>query len=142
MVGRLAVVAFALILALFALACAGDGGPETATPRDGGSPVPVPSPNLPPLGEPAVEMLRLYLRDTGLDGSRGELTDPIDCDVAEAVGADGKFCIVVDAGHYAPALAIIFITRTDTGDSWQVHVDLDARSSVWEVTDIDFLPAE
>ncbi len=142
MSGRIIVVV-AASLALVAVACSGDGGPEgAATPRDPGSPVPVPSPNLPPLGEPAVEALRLYLQDTGLDGNEGDLTDPIDCTTAELISAEGEFCLVVDAGHYAPALAILFVTYRGSGDSWQIHVDLDVENSVWKVTDIDFLSAE
>lgn len=30
-------------------------------------------------------------------------------------GADGEFCVVVDTGHYAPALAMLFVTYGGTG---------------------------
>ena len=140
MAGRLAVVAVAL--ALVALACDGDSGPETPVPQATGSPTAVPSPNVPPVGEPAVEALRVYLQDTGVDGKKGDLTDPVDCAVAEEVGAEGEFCIVVAGGHYAPALAILFVTHRESGNFWQVHVDLDVENSVWEVTSVDPLGRE
>jgi len=132
MAGRLIVVAAAL--ALLALACSGDGGRGAQPP---GSLTPVISPNLPPSGRAPVEALRLYLQETGLDGDKGDLTDPVDCRVAESVGADGEFCIVVDAGHYAPALAILFVTRRDSGLSWEVRVNLDVEEDAWEVTSAD-----
>jgi len=137
MAGRL-IVALAASLALVAVACSGDGGPETS-PESSPS---VSSPNLPAIGEPAVEALLRYLRDTGLDGKKGDLTDPIDCVMADDAGADGEFCVVVDAGHYAPALAILFVTRPESGDAWQIHVDLDVESSVWEITEVDYLGAD
>lgn len=138
MAGRLAVLAVAL--ALVALACDGDSGPEMPAPQATGSPTPVAT--LPPLGQPAVEALRVYLQDTGIDDKKGVLTDPIDCAAAEEVGAEGQFCIVVDGGHYAPALAILFVTHRESGTFWQVHVDLDVESSVWEVTSVDPLGRE
>lgn len=138
MAGRL-IVALAASLALVAVACSGDGGPETSPES---SPRSISSPNLPAIGEPAVEALLRHLQDTGLDGKKGDLTDPIDCVMADDAGADGEFCVVVDAGHYAPALAILFVTRPESGDAWQIHVDLDVESSVWEITEVDYLGAD
>ena len=134
--------ALAAVLALFVLACNGDGGQQTPAPQATGSPTPVTAPTLPPAGDPPVEALRLYLRDTGMNGDKGDLTDPIDCAMAEEAGAEGEFCIIVDAGHYAPALAIVFVINRETEHSWQVHVDLDVESSTWEVTNVDSLSAD
>ena len=139
------------LLALFALACGGSGSNDgngntdsgtvtlTVTPAVTLTPEFTASPVLPPTGEAAVEAVLLYLQSTGFDGQKGDLTDPTDCDAAEAAGAQGEFCIVTEAGHYAPALVILFVTRRETAESWQLHVDLDVERSVWEVTSVDFL---
>ena len=136
MPGRLTVVAVALVM--LALACTGDSSSETRGPQATGSPVAT----LPPLGQPAVEALGAYLQDTGIDDKKGELTDPIDCAAAEDAGAKGEFCIAVDGGHYALGLAILFVSHRESGSFWQVHVDLNVESSVWEVTSVDPLGRE
>ena len=120
-------------LALLAVACKEDGGSRNGSAE--GSP----TPSLPAAAEPAIGALRLYLSDEGLDGVKGELTDPLDCVQADSAGADGRFCIVVDAGAYAPGLAIIFVTDRDEEKSWQLHVDPDPQTSEWQVTEVKLL---
>lgn len=128
---RLALIVIAL--ALLTIACKGDG-PGRNGPLDRS-----PTQSLPAAADSAVEALRLYLKENGLDDAKGELTDPLDCVEADSADAGGRFCIVVNAGVYAPGLAIMFVTDRDQEDSWQVHVDPDPQTSEWKVTEAKLL---
>jgi len=116
------------VLVLLALSCGG-----------GGKPSPTVTPTLPPLAADPVNALRAYLRDEGVDGKRGDLTPSVDCETSERLTEDGRFCLITDAGHYALALAILFVEERNTENRWEVHLDLDTETSDWKVARVDFL---
>ena len=132
----LALVAPCILL----LACTG-GTDDGALPEDA-TPTPEPSPNLSPTVG-GVEAMRRYLTETGLDGHMGSLTDPINCArLSDRDDIEGDFCIIDDAGIYAPGLVILFVADAQSIDkkAWQVH--LNRGESAWEVVDVDFIGTE
>jgi len=125
----LTAAAFLLALGPMIVACGDDGGTQASPP--------VVSPDLPPeVG--GIEALHGYLRVTGVDGRRGILADPIDCDDR----ADGDFCIKSDkaASIYAPGLVKVFLANVDSQDEdiWQVSIT--RTEAGWQVTLVDALP--
>jgi len=128
----LALLAIAIV-ALTLVACSGG---SASKPSPGVTETPVASPTGstdPRVG--AIDVMRTYLRDTGVDGKTGKLADPIDC---SDVKGDADFCIIDDASVYAPALVILHVADVDNTkeDVWQVHVNLEDGG--WKVTDVEF----
>lgn len=124
-----------LLTALVGAACliaACGGGTDSVAPS--------PSPSGPPDLSPrvgAVDAMRRYLRETGVDGRNGDLIDPADC--AALDGGDGDFCIIDDASVYAPGLVILWVADVDhqEEDVWEVH--LEPGTNAWEVVQVESL---
>ena len=128
-------LAFAAAIAVLALvACNSKGGASNPSPTASQTPQASPTGSADPrVG--AVDEMRAYLLDTGIDGKKGTLADPIDC--GESNG-DANFCVIDDASVYAPALVILHVADVDNTKEnvWQVHLNLEA--SGWKVTDVEF----
>lgn len=84
-----------------------------------------------------IEAARAYLRETGLNGKKGALTDPFDCEQLPERGVRGQFCIHDAASHFAPGLVILFVAdvRDRERDVWQMNIEL--RGSTWEVVRVE-----
>ncbi len=89
----------------------------------------------------SIEAARQYLADTGIDGKKGNLTDPFDCARLPATGANGAFCIVDDASVYAPGLDIIYVANPKKlqTEGWEMR--LKPGSGGWEVTEVKKVPS-
>jgi hypothetical protein len=117
---------------LLAAACANgdniDPGEPTETPSEREL-------RMPRIG--GIEAARAYLHETGLNGKKGALTDPIDCEQLPERGVRGQFCIYDAASHYAPGLVVLFVAdvRNRERDVWQMSIEL--RGSTWEVVRVE-----
>jgi len=140
---RLVVMALLGVLAVGALLAAGCGGDEKepSTPTPSG-----PADLTPRVG--GVDAMRRYLFDDGLDGRKGELTDPINCAEVPQDSADQEYCIIDDASTYAAGLVILYVARVDSRnddkpdefkDIWEVH--LEPGEAAWSITDVEEVPA-
>jgi hypothetical protein len=102
----------------------------------GDEPVPTVSgdPTDPRVG--GLEAARQLLRNEGIDGEKGDLSNPVDCaDLPGEVDAD--FCLIDDASVYAPGLVILYVARPDDRDDvWEVRVEHPERGQ-WEVTNVE-----
>lgn len=105
-----------------------------------------PSPTFPAISIPAREAgpatVDAYLADTGIEGKKGRLTDPIDCAALADNDAPGDFCIVDDASVYATALAIMFVADVDNQDEDIWWVRAEQGPSVWDITSVEKVPTE
>lgn len=134
---RAFVILAAGLVALFLACNGGDGNGATPSPQ---TPTPEVSPTLrPDVDMDAIEAMRTYLRDTGLDGKTGELADPFDCLQMEG---DADFCIIDEASVYAPGVVILHVADADnpSEDVWQVH--LNKMEGRWEVVDVEYFSPE
>lgn len=136
--------AAALTLAIATLAgCGGDGGGTSPTPAPASSATPGASrqPTTEPSSRPGgIEGARAYLKETGLGGKKGDLTDPVDCAGLPDKGVKGDFCIIDGASVYAPGLVILFIADADkqTEKVWEVH--LKPEGGTWKTTSVEEVP--
>lgn len=99
------------------------------------SPTPSGTPDLSPRSG-GVAAARQYLEETGIEGDKGDLTDPVAC--AEITGdTDGDFCIHEDFSTYAPGLVILRVADTDNPDEdvWEMRLTPD--SSGWHVDSVE-----
>lgn len=114
-------------------ACGGGTGSATPSPTASGPP------DLSPRAG-GVDAMRRYLRETGLEGEKGDLTDPADC--AALDGGGGDFCIIDEASVYAPGLVILWVADVDHQDEdvWEVH--LEPGTNAWEVVQVESLGAQ
>lgn len=105
-----------------------------------------PIPTAPSIDTPAREAtpatVDAYLREIGVDGKKGRLTEPIDCGSAPDDGVEGEFCIIDDASVYATALVIVFVADVDKQeeDIWKFRLEPGAQT--WEVTEAPRVPAD
>ncbi len=122
-----------------AMACGGDDDSSSGSSKPQGSPDWSPTSG-------GIEAIRRYLPGTGLDGKKGELTEPFDCAKLPDGDSEGTFCIVDSASVYAPGLVILNIARVDSAesgvfrDAWRVH--LNPGEAGWEVTQVEDISAE
>lgn len=132
-VSRLLAALIAASLLLAAAACGGgdgdgeDGAGGTASPA--ASPTYV-DPLSPRVG--GLEAARAYLRETGIEGRKGELTDPPQCDLSD--GEDGEFCIHEPLSVFAPGLVLLAVALADDpeGEIWQMRIE--RQGDAWTVT--------
>ena len=123
------------LLAL-APACGGDDTEPTATPSPAAS---GPPGNSSRVG--GVEAARHYLQETGIDGRKGDFTDPISCLEITDKSA-GRFCIHEDFSTYAPGLVILRLSEAKkaTEPVWEMR--LANRNQAWEVTSVQAFGAD
>jgi len=121
-------------LVLLLVACGGD-------PEDLG-----PIPTAPSVDTPAREAapgtVAAYLREIGLDGNIGRLTDPSDCSLLPDDGVQGEFCIVDVASVYATALVIVYVVDVDKQEENIWKVRLEPGAEVWEVIEAPRVPTD
>lgn len=138
---------FATALALLALmviaaSCGGSKAPSptpAATPALDSTQAPEQTPAESKVK--SIEAARQYLANTGIDGKKGNLTDPFDCARLPATGANGAFCIVDDASVYAPGLAIIYVANPKKLQTEVWEMRLKPGSGGWEVTEVKAVPS-
>lgn len=82
-----------------------------------------------------MEAAQRYLQQTGIDGTKGELTDPQSC-AEVSHDTKGKFCIHQDFSIYAPALVILRIAKSDKPDDEVWEIRLMFQDNSWRVTDV------
>ena len=77
--------------------------------------------------------MRRYLRDEGIDGRKGGISEPLDCAELLEAGSDQEFCIIDGASTYATGLVILYVARVDSRekDVWEVH--LEPGENAWQV---------
>lgn len=120
----------AALLVVAAAACGDDSDSgDTESPTTSGTP------DLSPRSG-GVSAAQRYLQETGIDGDKGEFTDPVAC--AEITGdTDGDFCIHEDFSTYAPGLVILRVADKDNPgeDVWEMR--LTPGSSGWQVNSVE-----
>lgn len=138
---------FATALAMLALmvlvvSCSRSGEPSptpSATTPSESSPAPEQTPT--EFKAKSIEAARQYLVNTGIEGKKGNLTEPFDCARLPATGASGAFCIVDDASVYAPGLAIIYVANPKKLQTEVWEMRLKPGSGGWEVTEVKPVPS-
>jgi hypothetical protein len=136
---RLALAVLAVALACcFATACGDDekdsasSPPNTTTPiiPATASPEPTAFPN-----EPALDAATLYLAETGIDGTRGEFTDPLNCpDVTD--DDESEFCLHRAASIFSPGEVIIIIGDRDDPNATAWEMRVRPSGSEWQITSV------
>ena len=122
-------LAAALLLTL-AAACGG-GSDSTPTPAPTSSGPPDLSPEV-----GGVEAARRYLRETGIDGKKGDLTDPRSC--AEIDGnTKGKYCVQENFSTFAPGLVILRVANADKPQEEVWEMRLLLQDKAWQVTQVE-----
>jgi hypothetical protein len=109
------------------------GGGDSATPSPTAS-----GPTSTPLttqaaNETAIAAAEAYLTSEGVDGEKGEFSDPLNCaDVTE--DSPGKFCVHDSFSTYAPGLVILNFADKDSPDDnvWVMRLAPDGGD--WQVT--------
>jgi hypothetical protein len=120
----------AFFLLTVANACSGDDGEFTATPSPSASELPDDSPQV-----AGVEAARQFLQKTGIEGKKGNFTDPRAC--TEITGdTQGKFCVHEDFSTYAPGLMILRLAEARKRDEKVWEMRLVKRDGNWSVTDV------
>jgi len=124
----LALFGAALILML-AAGCGGDKGPG-ATPQPTAT---APSDLSPQVG--GVEAARRYLQDIGIDGRKGDFTDPRSCaDVTK--DTKGDYCVHENFSTYAAGLVILRIADRDKPLERVWEMRLTPKDNTWQVTEV------
>jgi len=119
-----------VVLVAFTSACGSDetASPATLSPASGSAPGNSPR-------EAGVSAARQYLKDTGIDGMKGDLTNPLSCaEIADE--PTGRFCIHEDFSVYAPGLVILRLSEAKSADDQVWEMRLANRNEVWEVTSV------
>lgn len=126
----LATLISAALLVGTAAACGDDSDSgDTQSPTTSGTP------DLSPRSG-GVAAAQRYIQETGIDGDKGELTDPLACaDITD--DTDGNFCIHEDFSTYAPGLVILRVADRDNPDEdvWEMRLTPD--SSGWRVDSVE-----
>lgn len=114
----------------FSVACGGGGSDATATPGPTTSGPPDLSPQV-----GGIEAARLYLRETGIDGKKGDLTDPRSCAEIDD-DTDGQFCVQENFSTFAAGLVILRLGNADKpqDEVWEMRLSLDDER--WQVTSV------
>lgn len=119
----------ALLVALSA-ACGGGGSDSSPTPAPSASGPPDLSPEV-----GGVEAAQRYLLETGIDKTKGRLTDPRSCEEISD-STEGKFCVHEAFSTYAPGLVILRVAKADSPEKevWEIRLMFQEKS--WQVTDV------
>jgi hypothetical protein len=142
---KLFLVAVAFV-ALAAIACNGSpangGSPSTeASPVAGQTPLVKPSPGS---GYEPIQAILSYGETTGFDGLRLDANVQTDCPLTDLLGtpgvastmALGQFCVVFKDVAYQKATTAV-LQLPDTGESWEMKLELDSEDSLWKVTSVN-----
>lgn len=124
----LVLLASGILLAL--VTGCGGGDDSEATPQPTAT---VPWDISPQVG--GVEAARRYLQDTGIDGDKGNFTDPRSC--AEVTkDTKGDYCVHENFSTYAPGLVILRIADKDKPLErvWEMRLTLQEKT--WQVTEV------
>lgn len=121
-----------LAIATVAAGCSDD---DDASPTSADTPSPSSQATQEPIRRTeSLAALRTYLFETGLDGERGDLTDPVGCESLPEEDIEGDYCVFATS-TFAAALALILVADVDDIENraWQVRVVLEDGS--WAVTE-------
>jgi len=126
-------IVFVLAVCLLALAFAACGDDETGPPDPTASgPTASPAPSQAADTEAIAATLE-YLQTEGVDGNKGELSDPLNCS-AITDETPGEFCVHDDFSIYAPGLVILVVGETENPDEQTWEIRLERDDSGWQVT--------
>ena len=81
----------------------------------------------------AIESARVYLKEEGVDGQKGDFTDPLNCSRLNQ-DSPGRFCVHDTFSTYAPGLVILVIGDKEGPDEQTWEVRLEPGESDWQVT--------
>ena len=125
-------LAVLVLLAVTATAC-GDDDDSSGT----GTASPIASDTADDQAKVAVlEAAERYIRDTGIDGNKGELTDPRSC--AEINDKTrGDFCVQEGFSIYAAGLIILRVANADKPDEEVREMRLVPEGPDWNVTSVE-----
>ena len=128
-------LAVLVLLAVPATAC-GDDDDSSGT----GTASPIASDTADDQAKVAVlEAAERYIRDTGIDGNKGELTDPRSC--AEINDKTrGDFCVQEGFSIYAAGLIILRVANADKPDEEVWEMRLVPEGTDWNVTSVESFP--
>lgn len=158
-------VVVAVLVVLAAVACNGDGtSPAGGSPAPDASPSPEASPSeaspspdaspsadatatpsIPPgSGRQPIDAITSYIAANGLDGQELSVTTREDCDPQGPLAtpgvtstlALGQFCIIAKDLELEKAVTIV-LDLPDTGETWEMKLEFDAETSLWEVKEVD-----
>ena len=126
----LVILVVAAALLALAVACGGRSSDSTPTPAPTTSGLPDLSPEV-----GGVEAARRYLEETGIDGKKGEFTDPRSCAQIDG-NTKGKFCVQENFSTYAPGLVILRVANAQKPEDevWEMRLLLNDK--VWQVTEV------
>jgi hypothetical protein len=86
-----------------------------------------------------LEAAERYIHDTGIDGHKGELTDPRSC--AEVNDkTKGDFCVQEGFSIYAAGLIILRVANADKPDEEVWEMRLVPAGTDWNVTSVEPFP--
>jgi len=81
----------------------------------------------------AVETARVYLMENGVDGRKGDFTNPLNCS-GLTQDSPGRFCVHDTFSIYAPGLVILVIGDKEGPDERTWEIRLEPGESEWQVT--------
>jgi hypothetical protein len=83
----------------------------------------------------AIEAAGAYLEESGIDGNKGELTDPVNCSEITD-DTEGEFCVHDTASVFAPGLTILVVGDTQEPNETAWDMRLVPVGSGWEVSSV------
>lgn len=149
---KLTLAALAL-LGLTAVACNGDNSspangspsPASGSPSPATSPVATPPGGFTPgTGYSPIQAVGTLLQLEGLEGHQIDASRLADCPVEEIIGtpdlvgrfAVAQFCMIVKDLVPDESVTII-LDLPDTGDTWDVRLEYDADTLLWEIKTLE-----
>ncbi len=143
-------VAWVALVTLAAVACNGDeSSPVSGSPSPGASPVADVTPVVTPgSGADPIQAVATYIDVIGLDGHRLDNSRQAECPLepVQTVTAGtpitmstlylAQFCLTSQDWQPEEATTII-VDLPDTGEAWEMKLELDSEVSLWKVEDIN-----
>ncbi len=118
------------VVVLLAGCSSGDGSMENSASPTASGPLDL-SPNV-----GGVQAALDYLRQTGIDGHKGDFTDPVNCDQVND-DTKGDFCIHPGPSVYAPGLVLLVVAEKDSKDTNVWKMRLERGPADWHVVKVE-----